>query len=193
MLVDRLIAPEGPLFVGVSELENEKNLTKDELIAIAVNNACDVLAMQLFDSSLIVDAHHLVVAAQNAVNAWYGKYAQARSLDVEIAIFASGQNQIGKALDTFGVKDNLKQIAVVIISNDKDVIRRCLINLQEKVGSPLQVQFASDLCRFKSIMRVFDINEQELEAISEGVGAISTREALLRCVASRVSTVALEA
>ncbi|MFW9918161.1 MAG: KEOPS complex subunit Cgi121 [Candidatus Thorarchaeota archaeon] len=192
MQIERLFSPKGVLYVGIAEIRNERKLGKELLISIAIDTSDKVQAVQLLNPSLIVDSHHLVCAAQNAVNAWYGNYAQARALDIEIAVFASGQKQIGRALDTFGVRDNLDTIAVVIIDANEENAKGCFSVLQQQIGSISDTQFPPDTMRFKEIMIQFGIEDSEIQALSENDDPMTIQGALSRCVVSRVSSVALE-
>ncbi len=105
--------------VGISEIHNSNNLTQEELLDIAKSMSNDSLTVQLMNGLLIADDAHLLSAAQNAVNAQSGKYMLSRTLDVEIIVYASAQRQIGRALDELGVYDSVKNVAVVVIGNDR--------------------------------------------------------------------------
>lgn len=192
MRIEQLVTPTGYLFVGIAEIRNERNLTKKELLRIALNASDRAMVVQLLNASMIVDAQHLLSAAQNAVNAWYGGYAQARTLDIEIAVFASGQKQIGRALEIFGVADGLESIAVVIVDDTKENVRNCSLLMQNGIGSISENQFPATENRLKNIMLHFEIPALELQAMIESNDLPSKQEALSKCVASRVSSVALE-
>ncbi len=192
MRLEKLVSPKGALSVGIAELQNERKLGKDALIKNAIEVSGNILAVQMLNPYLIVDTHHLLSAAQNAVNAWYGKYAQARTLDIEIAIFASGQKQIGRALDTFGVSEGMNTVAVVIVDEKRECIMECYIDLQERIGPVSETQFSSDETRLMAIMKQFDIEKPEIMALTDTDDLPSIQSALSRCVVSRVTSVALE-
>ena len=192
MQIERLYSPVGDLYVGISVAINENRLSKDELISAATNLSNDLTAVQLLNAYLVVNTHHLLSAVQNAVNAWYGDYAQARSLDIEIAVYASGQKQIGRALGTFGVSEEVDRIAIVIVGTNKETIAKCSRDLHASIGPSPAVPFPPEESRFTAIMNHFNIDELELETIMDSNDLSSIQEALSRCVASRVSSVALE-
>lgn len=180
------------MYVGISELRNSRALGKDNLIDIASAVGESLSAVQLFNPALIVDYHHLLSASQNAVNAWNGNYAHARSLEVEIAVFASGQHQIGHALDVFGVKDDMANVAVVIVGTDVDRIEACHRTLLQEIGEDIEPPFTLDSSRTRAIMDHFGISDEEMNAVSISDSAEDIQRTLSRCVVSRVSDVALE-
>ncbi len=147
MHLDTLVTDKGFLSIGIVELDNEKSLNTDQLLKLVSAMESTVLAVQLFDATKIVDVYHLLSASQNAVNAWTGNYAQSRSLSVEVAVFTSGQHQIGRALSTMGISDNLSSIAIVVIASTSDEVLQCLNGLMDKIGSPSEPAFSPDVAR----------------------------------------------
>ncbi len=192
MILESLVSSKDSMYVGISEIRNSRALSKDDLIDIASAVGASLSAVQLFDSALIVDYHHLLSASQNAVNAWNGNYAHARSLEVEIAVFASGQHQIGHALDVFGVKDDMASVAVVIVGTDVDRIEACHRTLIEQIGEDIEPPFTLDSNKTRAIMDHFGISDEELNAVSISDNPEEMQRTLSRCVVSRVSDVALE-
>ncbi len=192
MHLDTLVTDKGTLSIGIVELDNEESLNTDQLLKLVSDKGSTVLAVQLFDAAKIVDVHHLLSASQNAVNAWNGNYAQSRSLSVEVAVFASGQHQIGRALSTMGISDNLSNIAIVAIASTSDEVLQCLNGLTDKIGRPSEPAFSPDLARLEEIMRIFGIEKVEIEALTESNEPTALQAALSRCVVSRVSMVAFD-
>ncbi len=192
MILESLVSSKDSMYVGISELRNSRALGKDNLIDIASAVGEFLSAVQLFNPALIVDYHHLLSAAQNAVNAWNGNYAHARSLEVEIAVFASGQHQIGHALDVFGVKDDMANVAAVIVGTDVDRIEACHRTLIKQIGEDIEPPFTLDSSKTRAIMDHFGISEEELNAVSISDNPEILQRTLSRCVVSRVSDVALE-
>jgi tRNA threonylcarbamoyladenosine modification (KEOPS) complex Cgi121 subunit len=192
MILEPLISPKDSMYAGISELQNSHALDKGSLIGIAGAVAESLSAVQLFNPALIVDHHHLLSAAQNAVNAWSGGYARARSLDVEIVVFASGQYQIGHALDVFGVRDDMASVAAVIIGSDVGRIESCHEEITRKIGSDIEPPFSMDSNKLRAIMSHFGISQEEMNAVSISDNPEEMQRTLSRCVVSRVSDVALE-
>lgn len=192
MILESLVSSKDSMYVGISELRNSRALGKDDLINIASAVGESLSAVQLFNPALIVDYHHLLSASQNAVNAWNGDYAHARSLEVEIAVFASGQHQIGHALDVFGVRDRMAKVAVVIVGTDVDRIEACHKTLIQQIGDDIEPPFTLDSDKTRAIMDHFGISDEEMNAVSISDSPEDIQRTLSRCVVSRVSSVALE-
>ncbi len=192
MFIEQLVHHQGTLFIGIAEVKNEHHASMNELIAKAGALSEGVAAVQLLNGTMIVDTYHLLVAAQNAVNAWSNDYAQARSLDIEIAVYASGQKQIGRALEIYGVKDGVERIAIAVIAETKEQVMSCVKMLYESIGQPFDRAFPPDDDRFSSIRQYFSITEEEISTLISSEGIDSMQEALSKCVANRVSLVALE-
>lgn len=178
--------------VGIGELRNAKGLNKDAMISLASEKAEGVVAVQLLDSALIAGEEHLLSAAQNALNAWKGNYLIARSLDVEILLYASGQHQIGVALEKLGVTDESKSVAAVVLTKAESNLKSHVDQIVDRLGPSVQRPFAPTEERLQYIMMHFGINEAEITAVASSDSLEARYHALSGCVTSRVSMVALE-
>ncbi len=178
--------------IGIGELENAESLHKDAMISLASEKSESTIAQQFLDSSLIAGEMHLLSAAQNALNAWKGDYAIARSLDVEILLYASGQHQIGVALEKLGITDESTSVAVVVLATDEPTMKNHLDHLINRLGPEVHPPFAPTEERIHSIMQHFGIDEAEISAIASTDSLEERYNALSGCVTSRVSMVALQ-
>ncbi|MBD3407871.1 MAG: hypothetical protein GF411_17255 [Candidatus Lokiarchaeota archaeon] len=191
-MIESLYHPTESFFVGIAEIRNEHNLSMKEILKLAQKNPDNIMAVQFLNSSLIAGTLHLVSAAQNALNAWLGQYAISRSLDVEIILYSSAQRQISVALDQFGLKDRLDTVALVLIGTEKKEIQTFLDRFEEQIGPFVFPPFASSKERMDSIMEHFDISVLEITALTSKSDIESRWIALSKCVASRVSLVAVD-
>lgn len=165
---------------------------KDQLLEFAGNQFDNIIAIQFLDSSTIVDETHLLSASQNAINAWNGKYAISRSLGLEIAIYASAQKQIGKALDSIGVKDGLERIALVVVSTSKQSLVTCINTLISQIGDEVVEPFKISNERLAKLMKFYEISPKEIETLTSSKELDMLQDALSRCVRSRISLVGIE-
>ncbi len=191
MLIETLASSDGQFHVGISENLNSKNLDTNDILKIANSLSDSVLTLQFLNPTMIVNEMHLLSASQNALNAMKGGYMIARSLDVEIAVYASAQHQIGRALDLVGVKAALPTLAVVCIDEDKQKITDCLNKIAERIGESSSPMFPISPQKIKSLMSIYEITELELQQFTDSKDAEERKEALSRCVVSRVSQVSL--
>ncbi len=192
MRLETLTSEKGVFHIAVGELKNTKNLNKDAMITLASEKAEGIEAVQLLGSALIAGEEHLLSAAQNALNAWMGDYAISRSLDVEILLYASGQYQIGVALEKMGVTDESESVAAVVLATDESNLRSHVNHIIDRIGSEVRQPFAPTQERIQSIMTHFGINETEISAVTSSDTLEARYQALSGCVTSRVSMVALD-
>ena len=192
MLVEDLIHGDSRLKIGIAEIRNENKLDQDALLNLAKALSTNALACQFLDSTLIAGAGHLLSAAQNALNAQLGGYPIARSLDVEIILYASCQHQIGIALNTLGVKDELESVTLVVVGDTEEIVQDIFTRAISIIGHEISPSFVASASRFETIMTHFGIGIEELDAISSSSKIAHRFEALTKCIASRVSMVSLD-
>jgi KEOPS complex subunit Cgi121 len=193
MLIEQISYEDDVLFVGLGELANEGRKGKDELISLSSSLTKESTVVQFLSPNLIAGPIHLLSAAQNAINAINGKYAISRSLNVEVIVYASAQRQIERAFETVGLEDNLETVGVVVIDVSKDSIQDCFEDLFVKLGSDIKPAFSYDRKRMGSIMSAFDINTTELRTFTDSDNFEDLQDALVRCIVSKISMVALDA
>lgn len=192
MHLDILLSKKGTYSIGIAELRNENKLDTSNLLSLVQNKDESLLAVQLFNASMIVDVQHLLSASQNALNAWNGGYAMARALEVEIAVYASAQRQIGRALDSVGVSDELETVAIVVIGNDDLIVQNAIEDFKERIGPLSSAPFPADITRLQMLMDHYGIERREVDLMSREDDSEAIREALSKCVVSRVSMVSLD-
>jgi len=190
--LETLTSEKGVFHIAVGELKNTKNLNKDAMISLASEKAEGIEVVQLLESALIAGEEHLLSAAQNALNAWMGNYAISRGLDVEILLYASGQYQIGVALEKMGITDESESVAAVVLATDESNLRSHVNQIIDRIGSEVRQPFAPTQERIQSIMTHFGINETEISAVTSSDTLEARYQALSGCVTSRVSMVALD-
>jgi tRNA threonylcarbamoyladenosine modification (KEOPS) complex Cgi121 subunit len=192
LLLEILSYGEETFKVIVAELQNNSKSDRATLLRMALEFSKNLLAFQFLKPSLIAGIGHILSAAQNALNAWKGGYGIARSLDIEVALYASGQHQIGVALEHHGVEDGLDSVALVMIDTDETKLVSQFRLAVEQLGDEVVPPFVPTEDRLRCIMEHFDISESEILAVSSSDSLESRYKALEGCVASRVSMVSLE-
>jgi KEOPS complex subunit Cgi121 len=180
-------------WTGIAELSNSSHMGTDTLVKLASERDAGIHAIQFLDSSLIVSIGHLLSAAQNAVNAWKGDYMLTRGLNAEILVYASAQRQISRAIENLGIRDGLQRIALVVVGGGKKDVRNVISKMVTKVGEEIKIAFVPDRERLERIMLHYGVNEKEIKALTDSNEIEIWAETLSRCVASRVSLVALDA
>ncbi|MHA1770838.1 MAG: KEOPS complex subunit Cgi121 [Candidatus Thorarchaeota archaeon] len=183
----------GDLFhVGITEIRNRLSLEASKLVTIARDMSADLLAVQFLSAENIAGAIHLLSAVQNALNAWTGGYAISKSLDVEIIVYASAQNQIGRAFDHMGLHGTPETIAAVLVADTVASVEQVLGTIVQHIGPEVHTPFKAEEARIQRVKAMFDITGKEISMFLTGDSLQERLDALGRCVASRVSTVAVE-
>ena len=91
--------------------------------------------IQFFDAELIATQEHLYFAVLNALQAFKNKTNRSKSPAMETLLYASAQRQIQKAIEFCGIKPKTKSMAVVVIGDDPEQIRKAVAAMSESVGS----------------------------------------------------------
>lgn len=127
--------------------------------------------VQFFDAKLIAGQHHLYFAALNALKAFERKSNISSSLAVEALLYASAQRQIRKAVNMLGIKQDSSQVAVLIITKNKQRTDDCL-KMISRLMSGERDDCVLDLTdeKIRGIKKLFGISDLEIEAKVKGKG-----------------------
>ncbi len=75
------------------------------------------VTIQLMDARLVCGREHAEVAVEKAVRAQESGRMTSRSLGTEILLYASGETQITQAIEKMGVRDETREVAVVLVGD----------------------------------------------------------------------------
>jgi KEOPS complex subunit Cgi121 len=159
--------------------------------------------IQLFNSDLIATKQHLYISAYHALKAFKEKRNIADKINMEIMLYASGQRQIGKAINLLGVKPENKQIAAIIITKEKkdddnnnknskdhkNVIKKLLQLLKAK-ESPKVLEITEK--KRNIILKKFNITEKMLEATAKEKTEKTLNKAITELILEKIALLALE-
>lgn len=125
--------------------------------------------VQIFDATLIAGWEHLYFAALNSIKAFRSGLNISKNLAVESLLYVSGQHQIKKAVEMFGVKPNSPNVAVLIIAREKEDT----VSALELVSEILSDKLCDDVLeltdeKVEAIKDAFNISNLEIEAASRG-------------------------
>ncbi|KAI0560528.1 hypothetical protein FGB62_111g02 [Gracilaria domingensis] len=146
-----------------------------------VSNAKDILSLTLtgeipaalLQARLVPDLFPALIAASKAVqdvSSWHVSTSQkeragtmsTRNLFIEIIYNLSGSRNIGKALKTFGIKDDTTDILVIVPNPQDGVVEkiRRYIKAEEK---PAAGNCLKHIVDENTVKKVYGISEMELE------------------------------
>jgi tRNA threonylcarbamoyladenosine modification (KEOPS) complex Cgi121 subunit len=129
----------------------------------SINNQAEV---QLVKSDLIAGLEHLHFAARNALYSFNGKRRRSKSLAMELLLYVSCQRQIAKAIKFLGVDSKDSRIALVALSDSKDVI----LELDRRARLILSGEQDDDLIeigtkqKMAQLQRSYGVTSREMEA-----------------------------
>jgi KEOPS complex subunit Cgi121 len=151
--------------VEISGFRNVKvEDAKDFLNSLSVDVVNDY-EVQLYNADLVATWQHLYFAALNALMAFSTNRNISKTLAVETVLYASAQRQIKKAMDLIGIKPDSANVAIMIMSENKESTKAGLSAVSKQIGADLD-ETVLDLSETKNrnIQNVFDISEGELNA-----------------------------
>ena len=129
----------------------------------SISNQAEV---QLVKSDLIAGLEHLHFAARNAIYSFNGKRRRSKSLAMELLLYVSCQRQIAKAIKLLGVDSKDSRIALVALSDSKDVIqgldRRARLIVSGELDDNL-IEIGSDQ-KMAQLQRSYGVTGREMEA-----------------------------
>lgn len=141
--------------------------------------------VQFFNAKLVASWEHLYFAALNALRAFETGLNISRDPAIEALLYASGQHQIGKAIETLGITTDSSEVAVLIMSETEKDSRESL----DVVSDLLRGEICDDVLelteeKMVAIRKLFSISDPELEAASREEGLES---ALINLVIEHVA------
>ncbi len=157
--------------MNILPLRSEKPLNKEILK--------DYKDIQLVDSRLVASLGHIEFAASQAEKAFERNENISNDPLIEVLLRMSGQRQISKALEMFGLKDS-KEVVLISKQDPESFLKA---NGWKRDESILDM----DEDRFERIKERFHIDELELEVASNN----DREAALLNIVKERVALVSL--
>lgn len=169
-------------FTGFSNLQ----IRDAEALLMAVRKAAPQdVEFQLFDADLVATWQHLYFAVLNALMAFRTGHNVSKSVAVEVALFASAQRQIKKAIDLVGVKKETVNVAVVVVSGKAHSAKAAVAAISNCVGAePDEAVLELSKQKLQRIKKAFNISEVELET-TEAKG--NSEQVLVDAVVERVA------
>ncbi len=118
-------------------------------------NECDVALLR---GNYIADRGHAELAAKKAIESWRQGKNVARTLPIEIMLYASANRQINQALE-MGVKQNSENRVVAVLVGEEG----CVTKFKEVTGFKEEKVLDLNKEKMESLKRFFDINKEEIE------------------------------
>jgi tRNA threonylcarbamoyladenosine modification (KEOPS) complex Cgi121 subunit len=155
-ILDKHLVVEGFKNVKAGNVDDVFNLIR------AKAGSCQI---QILDAKFVAGFEHIFFAVLNALNSFKSGLNLSRSLAIEVLLFASGQDQIKRAIEVLGVKLSTCDVALVIIADSRDEALLTLKAISEALNWEAD-QKVIDLTNEKisHIIDAFGVSDLELEA-----------------------------
>jgi KEOPS complex subunit Cgi121 len=155
------------------------------------------VTIQLFNNNLIATKQHLQISAYHALKAFKEKRNIAEKINMEIMLYASGQRQIGKAINLLGIKPDNKQIAAIIITKEKNNDIKVHENVKKKLLKILKAKESPKVLEITEkkrniICKKFNITEKMLKAITKEKTEKAINNAITELILEKTALLALE-
>lgn len=159
-VLDKYLIVEGFRDVNISDVNEVLQIIK------ANSGGCYT---QILDADYVAGFEHIFFAVLNSLKAFKAQYNVSRSIPMEILLFASGQDQIKRAIELLGVKEKSRNIALVIIAEKREEAISALDLIKRALGwkADQSVIELNDE-KIKRIIDAFKIPPAELEASMRG-------------------------
>jgi len=133
----------------------------------AVRRIAGGSAFQLFDAEMVAGWRHLFHAAVNSVHAARGGSAISNTVEVESMLYASCQDQISKAFTLMGLGPQVKNVAVLVLSEDPSEAGSLAAEIAERLGVPDGGVLDVTPEKYERLRGVFDVGDEALAAVGD--------------------------
>jgi len=116
---------------------------------------CDIA---LLNADYVADRSHAEFAARKAIESWVKGRNVARTLAMEILLYASATRQINRALE-MGVRENEENNVVAVIIGDKNCIEKFKNAVDFKEKKVLKMNDE----KIERLKKFFDIGDKEID------------------------------
>ncbi len=148
-------------------VEGFKNIKIDDkdLLFSLIKSGSGRCYVQVLDAALIAGFEHIYFAVLNALKSFKTGLNVSRSPAVEVLLFASGQNQIKRAIEILGVKPSSSSVALIIIADDRAEAIATFNYVSNMLGGDRD-QSVIELTdeKIPGIIEAFNISSLEIEA-----------------------------
>lgn len=140
--------------------ERDVDVTLEEVRRIAGD-----AAFQLFDAEMVAGWRHLFHAAVNAVHATRQGSAVSKSVEVEIMLYASCQDQISKAFTLMGLSPRVSDVAILVLSGAPSEAEGLAAEIAVHLGSPDDEVLEMTPEKYERLKDVFEVGDEALATV----------------------------
>jgi KEOPS complex subunit Cgi121 len=177
-------------YIAIAGFRDVEIADVEALLEKTRKNVGKNIEVQFLDAGFVATWQHLYFAALNALTAFKNRENISKSLSVETLLYASAQRQIRKAMELLGIKQNSREIAVLIIGENAGKVDSALHAVSRILdGKRNDEVLELSQEKIENIRNAFEISDVELEAVTRE-GAMN--KALTDLVIERMALLATE-
>ena len=136
-----------------------------DVILDEVRQLAGEAAFQLFDADMVAGWRHLFHAAVNAIHAIETGSAVSKSVDVETILYASCQDQISKAFNLMGLSQQVKNVGVLVISEDPSGAEGLAARIAQHLGTPDEEALNVTPEKYGKLKDAFEVGDEALATV----------------------------
>lgn len=119
----------------------------------------DGCSITFLDANYVADREHAELAARKALKAWEEGRNVARTLAMEVLLYAAATRQISKATE-MGLKEGKNRVVVVVIGD-----KSCIEELKRRVDFVEEKVLELTDEKIKRLVEFFEISKEEIEIV----------------------------
>jgi KEOPS complex subunit Cgi121 len=178
-------------YVEIIGFRNMKIGNPQEFLRSAIKGKPADVETQFFEARNVASWQHLYFAALNALTAFSNETNISRTLGMEALLYAAGERQIIKATEKMGIKPGTREIAVLIVGNNRVTVESAVSKILRNVAGQ-QDDMVLELSGPKNelIMKAFKVDAVEVDTMMRKSDDLET--ALVDLVIERMALVSCE-
>jgi KEOPS complex subunit Cgi121 len=178
-------------YVEITGFRNVKIGDPQEFLQLAIKGRSTGIETQFFDAKKVASWEHLYFALLNALTAFSNKTNTSRTLGMEVLLYAAGERQIVKATKKMGIQPSVKEVAVLVVGNDRATVESAVSKILRNVEGQKD-DTVLELSGPKSalIMEAFKVDAVEVETMVRK--SHDLKKALVDLVIERMALVSCE-
>jgi len=161
-----------------------------EMILQRLRRFASGIETQIFDVKGIAGRDHLRFAVLNALKGRARGIQVTENLAVEVLLYASAQRQIKNAIAALGVSSESKNLAVVAIASDRQVLEKLEIELSSIVDGKSDESVLEEGDE-ATVRKIFGITNDQVRALLRR--DVTEREAVARLVIEKMALLSRQA
>ena len=169
-----------------------KSMTKNEIIRFVQQlkeKNVDIYDAQAFRVDSALSEKHISSAVWHAWNGFKNNLTISGSLSIEFLLYLSGQRQISKALQFFGLGETVKSFSLMIF-NEKIISKENLLSmtlLKNNISMISPLNLSDSVDKRKNLAKIFDFASKEnLEVLDSHEGYIKLENYILTSISNLV-------